>query len=263
MNKRYNFSSQRNGKCAPRRNAFSLFTLIELLVVIAIIAILASMLLPALQQARERARRSGCTSNMKQIGTAIAMYADNNKGRLPYIDSDPINTKIDQNYLLMNYLGLRAGSVPKVLICPTILSNSRGNLALSKENNSCKYNPYSYYYRQNRENGYWDYNYASWRRTVLLSSLKKPSVYVTTGEVAQKRIRGADKEIESNTFFWHSEAGRSYLGFDVHSNAANYLHADGHVSNIKIPLADILSGATRWNWHFFPTGKLIYPSTAY
>lgn len=69
--------------CRLKKQGMNIFTLIKLLVVIAIIAILASMLLPALNKARENAWGSLCMGNLKTCAQALNMYADDYKDFFP------------------------------------------------------------------------------------------------------------------------------------------------------------------------------------
>ena len=100
----------------------SLFTLIELLVVIAIIAILAAMLLPALQQARERSRTADCLSHFKTVSTYNLMYLGENNDQQPNDGRAPSGLPVTwlDRLLVPNNVGM------EVVRCPSFITGKTG-----------------------------------------------------------------------------------------------------------------------------------------
>lgn len=97
------------------------FTLIELLVVIAIIAILAAILFPVYAKTREKARQTACTSNLKQLATAFALYRQDYDGRLPFMAYYANSTQTGTNTFIVRWIQAIYSSVNNndIFDCPS------------------------------------------------------------------------------------------------------------------------------------------------
>lgn len=207
----------------PARTGAVSFTLIELLVVVAIISLLAALLSPALKAARDQARSIRCLNNLKQIGGAMAMYAqDNNESLAPFLQGagptatywfDGKNaTPPSVPFFAWPYLnesGPATSSTPNgVLDCPSI--HVPGSYWLGR------YRDYAINLTLAGYTGLWES-----RRLSDIRNSSRTVVVVEGGD--DGRVSGASRGIGGT--FW-STPGVIWF---PHNNAAMFLFVDGHV----------------------------------